>query len=198
MLQEPYPYEKAKLIVWEMAELLALDLVEQKKVTDQIVLTVGYDVENLANPETAGQYQGEVTTDRYGRKTPKHAHGTENIGKQTSSTRLIVDAAMKLFERIIDRRLTVRRVTIAACHVVDEDSIKETEAYLQMDLFTDYEALEKQREQEETALRKERALQEAALKLKKKYGKNAVLRGKNLEDGGTTISRNRQIGGHGA
>lgn len=196
VLQEPYPNEKAKLIVKEMAEALALDLVQKRKVTDQIVLTLGYDIENLTKPEVARQYKGEVTLDRYGRKTPKHAHGTRNIDRYTSSTRLITDAAIELFDRIADKRLTIRRVTIVANHVVDEDTVVAPENAEQLDLFTDYAELERKRRQEEEKLERERKMQETMLEIKKRYGKNAILRGLNFEDGATAKSRNEQIGGH--
>ncbi|MGF7009672.1 DNA polymerase V [Lachnospiraceae bacterium PF1-21] len=200
VLHEPYPYEKARLIVREMTELLVLDLVDKKLVTDQVVLTVGYDKESLSDPQIARSYRGEVKVDYYGRKIPKHAHGTANLSRKTSSTMLIVEGVMELFARIVDERLLVRRVTIAATRVMPEAEAKEAQqgaaAYGQLDLFTDYEALKAQQEKEDEQLEKEKQLQRATLALKKKYGKNAVLKGMNLEDGGTTISRNDQIGGH--
>lgn len=198
VLQYPYDFNKARLIVKEMTDLLVLDLVEKKLVTDQIVLTIGYDIENLSNPEISRIYKGEVTVDHYGRKVPKHAHGTTNIGRNTSSTKLIMDAVMELYDRIVNKNLLVRRINVTANHLVDETTAKEKEqnSFVQMDLFTDYAALEKQNEEEENNLKKERAIQEAILSVKKKYGKNAILKGMNLEDGGTTIERNNQIGGH--
>ncbi len=197
VLQEAYPSEKARLVVQEMVDLLALDLVEKGLVTDQIVLTIGYDVENLTNREIARQYQGDVTTDHYGRRIPKHAHGTANLKRQTSSARLLVEAAMELYGRIINPRLLVRRVTVTANHVVDEKEMqKGSFTGRQMDLFTDYDALEKQQKEEEAALQKEKKAQQAVLDIKKKYGKNAVLKGMNLQEGATAAQRNRQIGGH--
>ena len=196
VLHCPYDYKKAKLIVREMTDLLVLDLVEKKLVTDQIVLTVGYDIENLNTPEKRKSYKGVVTTDYYGRKVPKHAHGTANLGKYTSSTRLITDAVMELYDRIIDEKLTVRRVTISANHVVDEAMAVEKKQYEQLDLFTDYEEAERERAAAENANNKEKRMQQTIIDLKKKFGKNAVIKGMNLEEGGTTISRNKQIGGH--
>lgn len=196
VLQEPYPNEKARIIVREMAEALSLDLLDKRKVTDQIVLTLGYDVENLLNQDTASQYKGEVTLDRYGRRTPKHAHGTEKIGRYTSSTRLIIEAALSLFERISDKNLTVRRVTIVAGRVIDEDDIPPEETYEQLDLFTDYSQLESKNRKENEELQRERRMQETLLAIKKKFGKNAILRGTNFEEGATAKSRNEQIGGH--
>lgn len=196
VLKTPYDYDKAKLIVREMTDLLVLDLVEKNLVTDQMVLTIGYDVENLSNPEIQKHYRGEITTDRYGRKVPKHAHGTANLERMTSSTERIVDAVMELYERIVDPGLLVRRVTVAATHLAEEREVKESLAYEQMNLFTDYSALEKEREQEEAKLAKERKLQEAMIAVKKKYGKNAMLKGMNLQEGAMTMERNRQIGGH--
>lgn len=196
VLHSPYNYEKARLIVREMTELLALDLVEKGLVTDQIVLTVGYDIENLMNPERRQQYRGEVTTDHYGRKIPKHAHGTANLHRRTSSTKLITEAVMELYERIVNEELLVRRINLVANHVVDENSPDDTNSFEQLDLFTDYEAKRKEKEQEQVMLEKEKKLQKTMLEIKKKFGKNAILKGTNLEEGATTIERNKQIGGH--
>lgn len=198
VLHCPYDFSKARLIIKEMTDLLALDLVEKRLVTDQLVLTVGYDIENLTNPEISSLYKGEVTVDHYGRRVPKHAHGTANLGQKTSSTRLIMNAALNLYDRIVDRNLLIRRINVTANHLTDEASALEKgkDTFVQMDLFTDYEALEKQKQEEENSLKKERAIQEAILSVKKKYGKNAVLKGMNLEKDGTTIERNHQIGGH--
>ncbi len=197
VLHCPYDFDKAKLVVREMADILALDLVDKGLVTDQMVLTIGYDVESLTDSEIRKAYKGPVTTDRYGRKVPKHAHGTANIGRWTSSTRLIMDAVMELYDRIVDKKLLVRRVTVAAGHVVVEgQAAVQEETYEQLDIFTDYQALSRQREEEEAALHRERKVQEAVLAIKKKFGKNAILKGMNLEEGATTVSRNGQIGGH--
>ena len=196
VLQYPYAFDKAKLIVREMTDLLVLDLVDKGLVTDQMVLTIGYDIENLSNPQISKSYHGEVTTDHYGRKVPKHAHGTANLQRLTSSTKLIIDAAMELFDRIADRNLLVRRINITANHVVDERAIVKTDSFEQLDMFTDYDAVQQKKVQEEAALLREKKMQEALIEIKKKFGKNAVLKGMNLEDGATTASRNRQIGGH--
>ena len=190
VLQCPYDYEKAKLIVKEMTELLVLDLVDKGLVTDQMVLTVGYDIENTKN----GDYKGEITSDRYGRKIPKQAHGSENIGRYTSSTKLITAAVMRLFERIVDSNLLVRRMYVVANHTVDESTVKEPSE--QLDLFMDFETIEKQKAQEYDELQKEKSLQKAVISLQKKFGKNSVLKGMNLKEGATTIQRNGQIGGH--
>ncbi|MCM1101181.1 MAG: DNA methylase [Clostridium sp.] len=198
VLQCPYDHAKAGIVVKEMTDALVLDLVEKHLVTDQLTLTIGYDIENLTDPTIRRQYKGEVTTDRYGRQVPKHAHGTVNLDRPSSSTRQIMDAVLELYERIADPGLSVRRITIAATRLTDEDALhtEESNAYVQMDLFTDYDALDRQNREEETRLKKERALQEAVLSVKKKYGKNAILRGMNLEDGATGTERNNQIGGH--
>ena len=196
VLQCPYSYEKAGLIVREMTELLVLDLVEKGLVTNQIVLTVGYDIENLKQSEFQKNYRGEIKTDRYGRKIPKHAHGTMNLEEHTSSTRKIVDATVELYQRIVDTKLLVRRISLAANHVIQECEIAETDSYEQMDLFTDYQAKEEQNQREKEERERERSMQQAVLELKKKFGKNAVLKGMNLQEGATTIERNRQIGGH--
>lgn len=196
VLQCPYDFEKGKLIVREMTDLLVLDLVEKHLVTDQMVLTVGYDIDNLTDPAIRKQYKGEVTVDHYGRRVPKHAHGTVNLERQTASTRLITEAVMELYDRIVNPRLLVRRVNVVANHLVPEDTIKERDSYQQLDLFTDYQALQKEQKEEEERLSKERKLQEAMLEVKKKFGKNAMLKGMNLQEGATTIDRNNQIGGH--
>jgi DNA polymerase V len=193
VLKCPYTVEKARLVVREMTDLLVLDLVDKRLVTDQIVLTVGYDIENLKHNDS---YRGEVTVDRYGRKIPKHAHGTANLGTYTSSTRQIIDAVMELYDRIVDSRLLIRRINLSANHVVDESSIIKKETYEQLDLFTDYAALQKEQEEKEAALQKERNLQQAMIDIKKKFGKNAILKGMNLEEGATAKDRNNQIGGH--
>ena len=196
VLQFPYNYEKTKLIVREMTDLLSLDLVEKGLVTNQIVLTIGYDIENLSDEQISSEYKGEVTTDRYGRKTPKHAHGTINLDRYTSSTNKLVAAAMELFDRIIDKRLTSRRINVVACRVIPETEIAAENEAEQLDFFTDFEEKQVQRDKEEKALNREKNMQKAIIELKTKYGKNAVLRGMNLEEGATTISRNKQIGGH--
>ena len=196
VLHCPYDYEKAKLIVKEMTDQMVLDLVDKGLVTDQLVLTIGYDIENLSNPSLKYQYKGEVTIDRYGRKVPKHAHGTANLEKKTSSTRLITNAVMDLYDRIVDEHLLVRRITITANKLVDEKSVKQEDEYQQLDLFTDYEAQRKKQAEEEEKLERERRMQEAMLSIKKKFGKNAVLKGMNLEEGATAKDRNEQIGGH--
>ena len=196
VLHCPYEYEKAKLIVREMTDLLVLDLVEKRLVTDQIVLTIGYDIENLSNPSICKQYKGDVTIDYYGRKVPKHAHGTGNIGKHTSSTKLIIDTAMELFDRIIDKNLLIRRINVTANHVIDEASLSEKPSYEQLDFFTDPDEAQRIKEQKEEAEKKERSLQEAIIDIKKQYGKNALIKGMNLEEGATSMERNKQIGGH--
>lgn len=179
-----------------MTDLLVLDLVEKRLVTDQIVLTIGYDVENLKDPARARAYKGEMTNDHYGRSVPKHAHGTQNLDRQTSAGSLIEKAVMELFDRIVDKNLLIRRINIAACKLIPEADIKEDAGYEQLDLFTDFEALEKKREQEKADLARERKRQEAVLSIRKRFGKNAILRGKNFEDGAPTRERNGQIGGH--
>ena len=196
VLHSPYTFDKAKLIVREMTDLLTLDLVDKGFVTDQMVLTIGYDVESLTNPQISQAYHGEVTTDHYGRKIPKHAHGTANIERQTASTKLIMNAVMELYDRVVDKNLLVRRINVTACRLASEACAKKPEPIEQLDLFSDYETIQKKRDEEETALAREKRLQETVLTLKKKYGKNAVLKGMNFEEGATTVSRNKQIGGH--
>lgn len=189
VLHEPYDSAKGKLIVREMTELLALDLVEKELVTKQLVLTIGYDVENLTAERN---YQGEITVDAYGRKIPKHAHGTTNLERLTSSTKQIMTAMMDLFDRIVDESLLIRRVTVVAAGVMSRKMAEEESEHIQLDVFTDSNAL-LQKEQE---LEKEHNIQKTLISIKKQYGKNAVLKGVNLEEGATTIDRNKQIGGH--
>jgi DNA polymerase V len=198
VLECPYEFEKGRLIVREMTDLLVLDLVDKGLVTDQMVLTIGYDIDNLTDKDIRSKYKGEITTDRYGRKVPKHAHGSTNLCKATASTQIITDAVMKLYDRIVNPNLLIRRVTVVANNVVEEKKAaeKESTVYEQLDLFTDYNAAQKEREEENIRLAKERKMQEAMISVKKKYGKNAMLKGMNLQEGGTTIKRNSQIGGH--
>lgn len=196
VLQCPYDYKKARLVVQEMTDLLVLDLVDKGLVTDQMILTVGYDIENLLSAKIRKQYHGDIVTDHYGRKIPKHAHGSVNLGRQTSSTMLIMEAVLDLYDRIIDKNLLIRRINVAANHVAEERADEKAPAYEQLDLFTDYEALEKEQAEEAAKLEREKKLQLAMLDIKKKYGKNAILKGMNLEEGATTRERNQQIGGH--
>ena len=196
VLKCPYTFQKAKLVVREMADSLALDLVDKKLMTDQIVLTVGYDVENLSDPGIRGGYSGAVTTDRYGRQIPKHANGTANLGKYSSSSKLIIDAASGLFERITDKKLLIRRLYLTANRVKGEGSVPEDTGGEQLDIFTDYTKEEEKRKAEALELARERKKQEAMLDIKRKYGKNAILKGMNLEDGAMAQDRNQQIGGH--
>ncbi len=196
VLQCPYLTDKAKLVLREMADLLVLDLVDKELLTDQIVVTIGYDIENLTDSARAKAYKGEVVTDHYGRKIPKHAHGTVTFPKYTSSTRQILQAVDDLYDQIIDKNLLVRRMTIAACRVLREDQAPAAEANEQLDLFSDYEAQGQQFQEDEEQARREKRRQKALLTIKKKYGKNAILKGMNLEEGATAKDRNAQIGGH--
>ena len=197
VLHQPYEPDKAKLVLREMADLLVLDLVDKGLVTDQIVVTVGYDIENLTDPERSKKYHGAIVKDHYGRQIPKHAHGTANLDGHTSSTKKIMCAVSELFDRIVDKNLLVRRLNIVANHVLPEaDAPKKNDGFVQLDLFTDYAALELKQERERTELEREKKMQQAMLSIKKKFGKNAILKGMNLEEGATAKDRNRQIGGH--
>ena len=196
VLHCPYDFDKAKLVVREMIDLLVLDLVDKGLVTDQIVLTVGYDIENLTDPKRSKAYSGPITVDAYGRKIPKHAHGTANVGRQTASAKLITEAVMELYDKIVNPSLRIRRLNISANHVVPEQSISKEQKMEQLDLFTNYEELEKQREEENAALEREKKMQQAILSIKKKFGKNSILKGMNLQEGATAKDRNNQIGGH--
>ena len=192
VLMSPYTFEKARIIVREMAESLTLDLVAKGLVTNQIVLTIGYDIESLTNPEIRNHYTGEVTTDFYGRKVPKHAHGTSNLERYTSSTRQIVNTAAELYDRIVNKNLLIRRVNIVAGNILAADEVPE-EPPQQLSLFDD--PLPSPAD-DAAAIAKERRMQEAMLNIKAKYGKNAILKGTNYEEGATGRDRNRQIGGH--
>ena len=191
VLHCPYNYENTKLIVKEMTELLALDLVKKNLVTNQIVLDIGYDIDNLKDSTISKFYNGEITVDRYGRKVPKNAHGTINIDHKTSSCKIITEHVMNLYDRIVNENLLVRRINITANNVLNENTIKGNE-YEQIDLFIDYNELKEKRKKEQD----EKQLQKAMLDIKSKYGKNAILKGMNLQKEGTTIERNSQIGGH--
>ena len=192
VLSDPYTAEKGKLVVREMTDLLVLDLVDKGLVTDQMVLTVGYDVENLTDPKRRQAYRGEITTDHYGRKVPRHAHGTANLHRRTASTRLITEAVMELYDRIVDPELLVRRINLVANNITPESAVTAEQAFQQLDLFSDTAV----REAEDAALEKEKRRQQAVLGIRKKFGKNAILKGMNLEEGATAKDRNRQIGGH--
>ena len=192
----PYTFDKARMVAWEMADQLALELVSQRLVTDQLTLTVGYDIDNLRDSQRRKQYHGEVKTDRYGRQVPKHAHGTANLEEYTASAKRIIAAALELFDRIIDRSLLVRRLYLTATRVSDEKSAPDKKAFEQMDFFTDYHAVEEKRAKETAELEREKKVQRTVLDIKKRFGKNAILKGMNLEEGATAKERNRTIGGH--
>ena len=197
VLHCPYEPQKAKLVVREMTDLLVLDLVDKGLVTDQMVLTVGYDIENLTDPARRARYHGAVEKDPYGREIPKQAHGSINLDGHTSSTRKIMCAVSELFDRIVDKNLLVRRMYVVANHVLPEaDAPKKNDGVVQLDLFTDYAAEEEKQKAEDAALERERKIQAATLAIKKKYGKNAILKAMNLEEGATAKDRNAQIGGH--
>ncbi len=191
VLQSPCSAEEAKLVAREMVDLLALDLVEKGLVTNQLTLTIGYDVTNLSDPERKKAYHGPVTTDFYGRSVPRHAHGTANLGRFTASGRALTEAILGLYEEIVNRKLLVRRVTISANHLIARDADRSRD-FEQLDLFGETEATRRLEAIEE----KEQKMQETILKIKKKYGKNAVLKGMNLQEGATAVDRNQQIGGH--
>ena len=243
VLQCPYDFEKARIVVLEMADAAALNLVEKRLTADQMVLTVVYDNENLTDPAIREKYKGPVKKDWYGRMAPKPAHGTVNLGRHPSSSRLITSAVLDLYDRIVDPDLLVRRIFLGTNHVIEEaagtgsasgnpvfgadqkigilsgtdqtgdfagnqafpgqteEAKGEGESgaagsWQQLDLFTDYEALEEKKEREKAALEKERRLQEAMLEIRRKYGKNAILKGTSLQEGATMRDRNQSIGGH--
>ena len=196
VLQYAYSAEKARLVIREMADTLVLDLVDKKLVTNQLTITVGYDIDNLKDPERKKAYHGEITTDAYGRAVPKHAHGTVNLSSYSSSTRQILAAVSDLYDRIVDKTLLVRRLNITANNIINDSEVPKGPKYEQLDLFTDYEAVQAKKEKEATEMEREKKMQQAMLAIKKKFGKNAILKGMNLEEGATAKDRNQQIGGH--
>ena len=196
VLQEPYTVKKARVVVREMAEAAALDLLDKGMVTDQLVLTVGYDTESLNDPAVRSRYKGEIKSDYYGRQVPKHAHGISNLPKPTSSARQIVKATMEIYDCIVDSNLLVRRLNLTTNKVIRECDAAKRKPPVQYDLFVDYDAIEAEQKQEEAKLAKERKAQEAILRIKKQFGKNAILKGLNFEEGATAKERNEQIGGH--
>ena len=196
VLHCPYPAEKARLVVREMADTLGLDLLERGLVTDQVVLAVGYDMESLDDPKLRAAYQGELATDFYGRSVPKPAVGTAHLPRFTASSRQLIDAFSRLYDEIVDIRLLVRRLTLTANHLTEEAHAPMKAPVQQLDLFTDYAALAAEEEAQNAELAREKQVQQVLLNLKKRYGKNAVLKGMNLEEGATARERNRQIGGH--
>ena len=196
VLKCPYDYEKTKLIVREMIDGHVLDLVDKGLVTDQIVLDIGYDIENLTDSERSAKYHGEVTVDRYGRKVPKHAHGTANLERKTSSSHIITDATMALYDRIINKDLLVRRITVATCKLVRECDVQNETVAEQISLFDDPVEKAKKEQAEKEALENEKNMQKAIIGIKKRFGKNAILKGMNLQEGATAKERNGQVGGH--
>lgn len=196
VLHGAYPSDKARIIVQEMSEHLALDLVEKGLVSDQIVLTVGYDIENISNKGIASKYTGAIKKDYYGRTIPKSAHGTQNLKSYTASTRLFTEATLKLYDRIIDKNLLIRRINMSASHILLESSVKNKPVIEQLDLFTNIEEQIKIDEKEAVQLEKEKQLNKAILDIKKKYGKNKVVKAMSLQEGATELERNEQIGGH--
>lgn len=196
VLQEPYESEKAKLVLKEMADFLVLDLVEKGLVTNQIVVTIGYDVENLSDKAKMKEYSGDVTVDGYGRKIPKQAHGSINLGSYTSSTKKILTAVSELYDKIINSKLLIRRLNITAANVIDEISASKYEECEQLDLFSDHASVEEKHRNDTEEAEREKKMQKAMLSIKNKFGKNAILKGMNLEQGATAKDRNEQIGGH--
>ncbi len=196
VLSCPYKAADARMVVQEMADMLGLDLVDKRLVTDQIVLTVGYDIENIKDQSRANAYHGEIKIDRYGRKIPKHAHGTRNLKRYTSSSRILMEEVLALYDDIVDSSLLIRRLSISANRLADESEVRTKPVFEQLDLFTDYEAEEKRCQKEREELEKEKHLQQAMLDIKKKFGKNAILKGMNLQEGATAKDRNERIGGH--
>ena len=191
-----YDYKKTKLVVKEMIDSLALDLCDKRLLTNQVVLSIGYDIENLTDEKISANYKGEICVDYLGRKIPKHSHGTVNFEIYTSASKILMDGVISLFERIVNKDLLVRRINIAATGLIYENQLQENNGYEQLDLFDDYKVKETQKKKLDKIVEKEKKAQEALLQIKKKYGKNSIIKGMNLEDGATMKDRNEQIGGH--
>ncbi len=197
VLSRPYSAEEGRIVVREMADVMAMDLVRKGLYTDQVVLDVSYDVENLSDPQRAKAYKGPVTTDYYGRRVPRSVHGSQNLGRQTASSRQITAAVCAIYDRIVDPGLAVRRLNLAVTHLVTGDELEKPEPQAeQLDMFTDYAAKDREEKAAEEALQRERQVQEALLEIRDRFGKNAVVKGLNLQKGATALERNRQIGGH--
>lgn len=196
VLSHAYDYKKARIVLMEMADAASLDLLDKHLVTDQLVLTVGYDTSSMADPYIMKAYQGEIKTDRYGRKVPKHAHGTANLKHFTSSSSIISKTATELYDWIVDHNLMIRRLSLTTNHVINEKQAKIKATSVELDLFTENEQNDRETQEENNRLKKERRIQKTLLEIKKKYGKNTILKGLNFEDGATARLRNNQIGGH--
>lgn len=196
VLHCPYDYDQTKLIIKEMADEITLDMVEKHFVTDMLVLTIEYDIENLKNAKYSKFYNGEIKEDRYGRRVPKPAHGTFRLENKTFSTRIISNGFVQLFDRIINKNLLIRKIYLTVGNLTDENELKKVEKYEQVNLFTNYGELAKKEEEERIKLEKEHKIQSAIIGIKNKYGKNAIIKGMDLEESATTIQRNGQIGGH--
>lgn len=191
-----YTVKKAKVVVLEMVDALALELVDKGLVTDQIVLEIGYDVGSLTDPAISSRYHGRVRIDHYGRQVPFHAHGTVNVDIPTSSAGVLMEKVDELYDKIVNPILLVRRITLCANHLIREYEANARSRVFQLDLFADYDEIERNERERAAGLARERRRQEAVLRIKKKFGKNAILRGLNYADGSTQKDRNRQIGGH--
>lgn len=196
VLHEPYDNKKAKIIVQEMADNLALDLVNKKFLTKQLVLTINYDIENLTNPDIFNKYFGEITLDSYGRKIPKHSHGTVNLEHYTSSSSIIMESFVNLFDKISNPILLIRKLNLTVSKLICEDKVQTNKKVEQINLFTDYKKKEIEEAKQKDDENKEKEIQKVILQIKNKYGKNAILKGMNLTEGATAIERNKQIGGH--
>ncbi len=197
VLKKPYTADKAELVMKEMTDLLMLDLVKKKLVTNCVTLTIGYDTENLMDPERARLYHGEVMIDHYGREVPKYAHGTARLDSYTSSSRPVTEAMVKLFRQIVNTKLTIRRINVAADVITEKQAEeKQKDSFEQLEFFVDYDEKQEEKKEKEDRSEKEHKLQKALIEIKDKYGKNAVLKGMNLLEGATAAERNSQIGGH--
>ncbi len=196
VLHQPYSSQDARLVVREMIDALCLDLVANQVVCDQIVLTIGYDIENISDPKRRENYHGEIKTDPYGRQMPRHSHGTSNLSEPTASAYIIVDTMLELYDRIINEDLLIRRLTMSVNHLQYEWDVEKDDKPLQLTIFDDYEQIQKERKQTQAFMQREKKRQHAIIDIKNKYGKNALLKGMNLKEHATQKDRNEQIGGH--
>ena len=196
VLHCPYNYEQTKLIIKEMADLLVLEMISKEYETDMLVLTIEYDAENLQNPNYKKFCRGEIKEDRYGREVPKPAHGTFRLDKKTFSTRIISEGFVYLYDEIINRNLLIRKIYLTVGNLTDEKELKQENQYEQVNLFTNYGKLAEKEKEEKVKLEKEKKIQSTIIDLKNRFGKNAIIKGMDLEEDATTIQRNGQIGGH--
>ena len=202
-MHRPYKNKEGRLVIREMADALSQELVSKGLVTKKIVIHIGYDIKNILDIENgvSNSYSGEIDKDHYGRKVPKYSRKTINLDRWTSSAQIIMDAVADAYDEVADKQLTIRRFNVTADVVLPKEDVDEATAQAppkveQMNIFTNYELEEKLKAAEDEKLERELELQRVMLAVKNKFGKNAILRGMNLNESATMKDRNAQIGGH--